>query len=81
MLKATKQWLFERLKLEVSEEKSKVVNLKKAYSEFLGIKIKVHRKALKWVTTSNMKEKCIRKCKDKLRKSIIEIQKNPNIGI
>lgn len=79
MFKATKQWLFERLKLEVSEEKSKVVNLKKACSEFLGIKIKVHRKAFKWVTASSMKEKCIRKCKDKLRKSIIKIQKNPNI--
>ena len=32
---ATKAWLHDRLKLEVSEEKSKIVNLKKGYSEFL----------------------------------------------
>jgi len=32
---ATKDWLEERLKLQVSDEKSKVVNLKKHYSEFL----------------------------------------------
>ncbi len=37
---AVKQWLKERLDLEISEEKSKVVNLKKSYSEFLGIKLK-----------------------------------------
>ena len=36
---ATKQWLDSRLKLQVSEEKSKVVNLKKSYSEFLGFKL------------------------------------------
>ena len=37
---AVKKWLKERLKLDVSQEKSKVVNLKKNYSEFLGFKIK-----------------------------------------
>ncbi len=36
-----KQWLKDRLLLEISEEKSKVVNLKKLYSEFLGFKLKV----------------------------------------
>ena len=35
---AVKQWLKDRLSLEISEEKSKVVNLKKHYSEFLGFK-------------------------------------------
>lgn len=37
---AVKTWLAERLKLEISEEKSKVVNLKNSYSEFLGFKLK-----------------------------------------
>lgn len=37
---AVKQWLKDRLKLEISEEKSRVVNLKKRYSEFLGFKLK-----------------------------------------
>lgn len=34
---ATKAWLQERLKLEISEEKSKIVNLKKAIRNFLGL--------------------------------------------
>lgn len=37
---AVKMWLAERLKLEISEEKSKVINLRKSYSDFLGFKIK-----------------------------------------
>lgn len=41
---ATKEWLNERLGLEISPEKSKIVNLRKHYSEFLGFKIKVKRK-------------------------------------
>lgn len=41
---AVKDWLETRLKLEVSPEKSKITNLKKNYSEFLGIKIKARKK-------------------------------------
>jgi len=41
---AITQWLSERLKLEVSQEKTRVVNAKRRYSEFLGFKIKVHPK-------------------------------------
>lgn len=37
---ATQKWLEERLKLQISKEKSRVVNLKKGYSEFLGFKLK-----------------------------------------
>lgn len=44
MYHATKQWLKERLKLDVSEEKTKIVNLKTEYSEFLGFKLKVYKK-------------------------------------
>ena len=42
---AVTQWLSERLKLEVSEEKTKVVNVSRHYSDFLGFKIKVVPKA------------------------------------
>ena len=38
-----KKWLNERLKLEVSDEKTRVVNLKKKYGEFLGIKIRTKK--------------------------------------
>lgn len=41
---AITQWLKERLKLEVSAEKTQVVNVKRRYSEFLGFKIKVYSK-------------------------------------
>lgn len=41
---AVKDFLQTRLHLEISEEKSKVVNLKKNSSEFLGFRIKAHRK-------------------------------------
>lgn len=41
MFTATKSWLKERLGLDISPDKSKIVNLKKHYSEFLGFKMKV----------------------------------------
>jgi len=41
---AITQWLSHRLKLEVSEEKTRIVNVKRRYSDFLGFKIKVHPK-------------------------------------
>ena len=40
---AVKDWLWKRLKLEVSDEKSKVTNLRKRDSEFLGFSIKLRR--------------------------------------
>lgn len=42
--KASEQWLQERLKLPISKEKSKITNLKKHSSEFLGFTIKFARK-------------------------------------
>mgnify|MGYP003484389412 FL=1 len=41
IFEATKKWLKERLGLEINPEKSKIVNLRKNYSDFLGIKLKV----------------------------------------
>ncbi|MEQ8196828.1 MAG: group II intron reverse transcriptase/maturase, partial [Clostridiaceae bacterium] len=49
---ATKSWIEERLNLDVSPEKSRVVNLRKNYSEFLGFKIKVRDKNNKQVVKS-----------------------------
>ncbi len=47
LFEATKQWLWERLGLEISPEKSKIVNVKRHYSEFLGFKLKVREKGKK----------------------------------
>lgn len=41
---AVKQWLKERLHLDISEEKSKITCLNNEYSEFLGIKIQNENK-------------------------------------
>lgn len=57
LFEATKHWLVERLKLEVSPEKSKIVNLKKGYSDFLGFKLKLRPKSGKWVLKSHMADK------------------------
>ena len=38
---ATKDWLKERLGLDISPEKSKVISLKEDYSDFLGFRLKV----------------------------------------
>jgi group II intron reverse transcriptase/maturase len=52
---ATNKWLKERLGLNISQEKSGIVNLRKNYSEFLGIKFKVITKGKK----SNKKSKYV----------------------
>lgn len=44
---STEKWLKERLGLDISQEKSRIVNLKKQYSEFLGFKITVKPKGKK----------------------------------
>ena len=54
---AITQWLSERLKLEVSPEKTRVVNVKKKYAKFLGFKIKVHSKGGKQVVKSHISDK------------------------
>lgn len=70
---AVKQWLKDRLKLEISEEKSKVVNLKKRYSEFLGFKLKAVRKGRRFAVRSHMTDKAVKRVTEKLKKQIREI--------
>ena len=60
---AVTQWLSERLKLEVSPEKTRVVNVKKKYSEFLGFKIRVHLKGQKRVVQSHISDKQLKRKK------------------
>lgn len=88
LFEASKQWLKNRLHLEVSKEKSKIVNLRKNYSYFLGIKFKVHRKGkksnkdTKWVVKSHIQEKALNKIKINVRKHITNIQKpKKSIGL
>lgn len=77
---ATKSWLHERLSLEISPEKSKVINLKEQYSEFLGFKLKVIPRGkrsngrAKYVVESHIREKSIAKIKPNLKRLIYDIE-------
>lgn len=75
---AVKKWLKERLKLDISEEKSRVVNLKKKSSEFLGFELKAVRKGKKYVVQSHMSKKSKKRVADKLKQKIVEIEHSRN---
>ena len=78
---ATEQWLSDRLSLEISEEKTKVCNLKKNYSEFLGIKFKLRQKGRKWVIKSHMTDKAIRTQRAKLGEAMYAVCKAHSLKI
>jgi len=73
--KAVKMWLKERLMLEVSEEKSKVVNLKENYSEFLGVKIKAEKKRKNRVAISKVCDKAKEKIQNELKEKFRNLRK------
>ena len=68
--KATEMWLKDRLGLDISPDKSKVVNLKRQYSEFLGFKLKVRKKGKKTVVRSHMSDKAYKKAHEKLTEEV-----------
>jgi group II intron reverse transcriptase/maturase len=80
IFEATKLWLKERLDLEISPEKSKIVKLRKQYSEFLGIKFKVVKKGKKkdktdkFVITSKMLVKAMEKTTKDIKEEIKKIR-------
>ena len=69
------QWLRKRLKLEISEEKTRIVNTRKSYSYFLGFKMKLIPKGNKLVIESHVSEKQIETEKVKLKEQIIKVSK------
>lgn len=75
---AITQWLAERLKLEVSEEKTKIVNIKHRYSEFLGFKIKVHPKGQKQVVKSHICDKQVKRLRQELTEQAKMVAKPSN---
>lgn len=78
---AIKDFLMTRLHLETSEEKSKVVNLKKNSSEFLGFSIKAVRKGKTkygYVAKSDMSKKAKINASNKIKEAIKTVQKHPN---
>lgn len=75
---ATKQWLQERLGLEISPEKSKITNVRKGKTEFLGFKLYVKKKRNKYVTRSNISDKAKQTMKKTLKEQVKSIQRNPS---
>lgn len=83
IFEATKQWLIQRLKLPISDEKSRITNLKKGKSEFLGFELKAVKKGkkkngeAKYAVESHMSVKAQKSSKKKLKEQIKRIQKCP----
>jgi len=82
MFYAVKDFLETRLHLQISEEKSKVVNLKKNSSEFLGFRLKAHPKRTNkrtlYVARSHMTKKALDNAQLKVKQAIKTIQKYPS---
>ena len=87
IFEATKLWLKDRLGLEISPEKSKIVNLKRHYSEFLGFKLKVREKGKnkqgqpKYVVEAHVKEKKLAKIKAYSKEIVGKIRQTYNAGM
>ena len=75
---ATRLWLKERLDLDISPDKSKITNLRKNYTEFLGFKLTVKPKNGKYVCQSKMCDKSKKNAINKLKEQIKRIQKSNN---
>ncbi|EGT4600670.1 group II intron reverse transcriptase/maturase [Clostridioides difficile] len=74
---ATKEWLQQRLRLEISPTKSKIVNLKTNHSEFLGLKLKAVQKNGKGVCYSHISDKTRNRIVKDYRKRVQNIVKQP----
>ena len=71
---ATRLWLMERLGLEISPEKSKITNIRKGKTEFLGFALFVKKNGKKFTTRSNISEKAKKTMQLKLKGQIKTIQ-------
>ena len=71
---ATRDWLKERLGLEISPEKSKITNVRKGKTEFLGFALFVQKKSGAFVTRSNISDKAKISIKAKLKEQIKAVQ-------
>jgi len=70
-------WLKDRLRLDVSPEKTRVVNLSKHFSEFLGIKMRLQQKNGKMVVHSRVGDKAVKRIKAEAKQKIKQIQHPP----
>lgn len=77
---ATENWLKERLGLEISKEKSKIVNLRKNGSDFLGIRLRADQKETSrkgYVAKSKMSPKSKQKVLKVFLHKLTQIRRSP----
>ena len=74
---AVKLFLKERLKLDISPEKSKIINLRKHESVFLGFTIRANRKGEKRVAHTFVRAEKIQKIKAEAKKRIELLRSSP----
>ncbi|WP_319592784.1 reverse transcriptase domain-containing protein [Salicibibacter halophilus] len=75
---AVRLYLKHRLKLDISPEKSHVVNLRKKESEFLGFTIRADKKGKKRVARTGIKTDKKQKIKQEAKKYIRRIKASPS---
>lgn len=71
---ATEKWLKERLKLDINQDKSKIVNVENQSFNYLGFKIGTKQKNGKFVVQSHICDKAIDGMYEKLKELIKDIQ-------
>ncbi|MFD0717712.1 group II intron reverse transcriptase/maturase [Paenibacillus sp. GCM10027626] len=74
---AVKLYLKDRLKLDISPEKSQIVNLRKRESEFLGFTIRANKKGKKRVAHTGIKANKKRKIKAEAKRRIQILRASP----
>lgn len=69
---AVEKWLKDRLKLDISPEKTRIVNTRKKNMEFLGFSIRVHKKKKnsKYVVDSHISPKALKNKDEKLANQV-----------
>ncbi|MGL5936343.1 MAG: reverse transcriptase domain-containing protein, partial [Cetobacterium sp.] len=75
MFKLVKIFLKDKLKLEVSEKKSKIVNLRKEFSIFLGIKFKAVKNRNRLTVRSYISDKANKAILTLIKQQVKELQK------
>lgn len=74
---ATVKWLEERLHLQISEEKSRVDDIRKQSVEFLGFRLIAKQTKNTWSVRSHITEKARNNIEKNVRDSIAAIKENP----
>ncbi|USK62229.1 group II intron reverse transcriptase/maturase [Peribacillus asahii] len=70
-------YLQDRLRLDISKEKSRVINLRKRSSVFLGYKIKAVPKKKKWIAKTNVADRNVEQITTRLREQIKKLKQHP----